>query len=242
MYDVNMNKQLFLNGLKKLNIEITDKQANQFEDYSNLLKEWNNKINLTAITDDDSISIKHFLDCVLPLKYIDVPYNASVADIGTGAGFPGLPIKIMRNDISLCMVDSLNKRINFLNEVTSRLGLDNVQCIHARAEELAKDNKYREKFDFVISRAVANMTVLCEYCLPFIRVGGTFIALKSSEIKEETEEALSMIGNLGGKLKDIITAPLPESDIIRSLVIIEKVRSTPKSFPRSSKRIKQSQK
>lgn len=242
MYDVNMNKQLFLNGLKKLNIEITDKQANQFEDYSNLLKEWNNKINLTAITDDDGISIKHFLDCVLPLKYIDVPYNASVADIGTGAGFPGLPIKIMRNDISLCLVDSLNKRINFLNEVTSRLELDNVQCIHARAEELAKDNKYREKFDFVISRAVANMTVLCEYCLPFIRVGGTFIALKSSEIKEETEEALSMIGNLGGKLKDIITAPLPESDIIRSLVIIEKVRSTPKSFPRSSKRIKQSQK
>lgn len=237
-----MNRELFLNGLKKLNIEITDIQTEQFEKYSDLLKEWNEKINLTAITDDDGISIKHFLDCILLLKYIDIPENASVADIGTGAGFPGLPVKIMRSDVSLCLVDSLNKRINFLNEVKTQLGLDDVQCIHSRAEELARKREYREKFDFVLSRAVANMTVLCEYCLPFLRVGGIFVALKSSEIKEETEEALSMIGNLGGKVKEIISAPLPESDITRSLVVIEKVRETPKSFPRSSKRIKQSRK
>ncbi|MCI5892503.1 MAG: 16S rRNA (guanine(527)-N(7))-methyltransferase RsmG [Clostridiales bacterium] len=237
-----MNRELFLNGLKKLNIEITDIQTEQFEKYSDLLKEWNEKINLTAITDDDGISIKHFLDCILLLKYIDIPENASVADIGTGAGFPGLPVKIMRSDVSLCLVDSLNKRINFLNEVKTQLGLDDVQCIHSRAEELARKREYREKFDFVLSRAVANMTVLCEYCLPFLRIGGTFVALKSSEIKEETEEALSMIGNLGGKVKEIISAPLPESDITRSLVVIEKVRETPKSFPRSSKRIKQSRK
>lgn len=237
-----MNRELFLNGLKKLNIEITDIQTEQFEKYSDLLKEWNEKINLTAITDDDGISIKHFLDCILLLKYIDIPENASVADIGTGAGFPGLPVKIMRSDVSLCLVDSLNKRINFLNEVKTQLGLDDVQCIHSRAEELARKREYREKFDFVLSRAVANMTVLCEYCLPFLRVGGIFVALKSSEIKEETEEALSMIGNLGGKVKEIISAPLPESDITRSLVVIEKVRETPKSFPRSSKRIKKSRK
>lgn len=237
-----MNRELFLNGLKKLNIEITDIQTEQFEKYSDLLKEWNEKINLTAITDDDGISIKHFLDCILLLKYIDIPENASVADIGTGAGFPGLPVKIMRSDVSLCLVDSLNKRINFLNEVKTQLGLDDVQCIHSRAEELARKREYREKFDFVLSRAVANLTVLCEYCLPFLRIGGTFVALKSSEIKEETEEALSMIGNLGGKVKEIISAPLPESDITRSLVVIEKVRETPKSFPRSSKRIKQSRK
>ena len=237
-----MNRELFLNGLKKLNIEITDIQTEQFEKYSDLLKEWNEKINLTEITDDDGISIKHFLDCILLLKYIDIPENASVADIGTGAGFPGLPVKIMRSDVSLCLVDSLNKRINFLNEVKTQLGLDDVQCIHSRAEELARKREYREKFDFVLSRAVANMTVLCEYCLPFLRIGGTFVALKSSEIKEETEEALSMIGNLGGKVKEIISAPLPESDITRSLVVIEKVRETPKSFPRSSKRIKQSRK
>lgn len=237
-----MNRELFLNGLKKLNIEITDIQTEQFEKYSDLLKEWNEKINLTAITDDDGISIKHFLDCILLLKYIDITENASVADIGTGAGFPGLPVKIMRSDVSLCLVDSLNKRINFLNEVKTQLGLDDVQCIHSRAEELARKREYREKFDFVLSRAVANLTVLCEYCLPFLRIGGTFVALKSSEIKEETDEALSMIGNLGGKVKEIISAPLPESDITRSLVVIEKVRETPKSFPRSSKRIKQSRK
>lgn len=237
-----MNRELFLNGLKKLNIEITGIQTEQFEKYSDLLKEWNEKINLTAITDDDGISIKHFLDCILLLKYIDITENASVADIGTGAGFPGLPVKIMRSDVSLCLVDSLNKRINFLNEVKTQLGLDDVQCIHSRAEELARKREYREKFDFVLSRAVANMTVLCEYCLPFLRIGGTFVALKSSEIKEETDEALSMIGNLGGKVKEIISAPLPESDITRSLVVIEKVRETPKSFPRSSKRIKQSRK
>lgn len=237
-----MNRELFLNGLKKLNIEITGIQTEQFEKYSDLLKEWNEKINLTAITDDDGISIKHFLDCILLLKYIDITENASVADIGTGAGFPGLPVKIMRSDVSLCLVDSLNKRINFLNEVKTQLGLDDVQCIHSRAEELARKREYREKFDFVLSRAVANLTVLCEYCLPFLRIGGTFVALKSSEIKEETDEALSMIGNLGGKVKEIISAPLPESDITRSLVVIEKVRETPKSFPRSSKRIKQSRK
>ncbi len=237
-----MNKQLFLNGLEKLNIAITNTQIEQFEKYSTLLKEWNEKINLTAITDDDGISIKHFLDCVLLLKYIDVPENSAVADIGTGAGFPGLPVKIIRSDISLCLVDSLNKRINFLNEVKKYLGLNNTKCIHARAEELAKKHEYRESFDMCFSRAVANMTVLCEYCLPFIRVGGTFVALKSSGIEEEVNESLSMIGNLGGKVREIISAPLPESDITRNLVVIDKIKETPKSFPRSAKRIKQSRK
>lgn len=237
-----MNTKLFLNGLKKINLDIDDKKIIQFEEYSRLLKEWNEKINLTAITDDDGIAIKHFLDCVLLLKYIDIPKNSCVADIGTGAGFPGVPIKIMRDDISLCLIDSLNKRIKFLGEVTENLGLKDVKLIHSRAEDLARDKEYREKYDFVISRAVADLSVLCEYCLPYIKCGGTFIALKSSEIEEEVKSAMSMIGNLGGKIKEIIKAPLPESDIVRSFVVIEKVKETPKSFPRSSKRIKQSKK
>lgn len=235
-----MNIQLFKNGLSKLNIKITDKQLENFSLYSKHLVKCNENINLTAITDDDGISIKHFLDCILPLKYIDIPINSYIADIGTGAGFPGLPIKIMREDLSMCLIDSLNKRVNFLNELKVKLKLDKLSCIHGRAEDLSHDKNYREAFDFVVSRAVANLTVLCEYCLPYIKVGGSFVALKSNEIESELESAKPMIGNLGGKIVEVISAPLPESDIVRSLVVIKKVKETPKSFPRAIKKIKQS--
>lgn len=234
-----MNIELFKNGLDKLNIEITQKQLDNFSLYSKHLVECNKNINLTAITDDDGISIKHFLDCILLLKYVDIPKDSSVADIGTGAGFPGLPIKIMREDVSMCLIDSLNKRVNFLNELKEQLSLDTLSCIHARAEDLSRDKNYRESFDFVVSRAVANLTVLCEYCLPYIKVGGSFVALKSSEIESELESAKPMIGNLGGKISEIITAPLPNSDIVRSLIVIKKIKQTPKSFPRTAKKIKQ---
>lgn len=234
-----MNKELFISGLNELNIEPTEEQICKFSKYSDLLKEWNENINLTTITDDDGIAIKHFLDCVLPLSYIDLEDSANIADIGTGAGFPGLPIKIMREDISLTLVDSLNKRVKFLSTVSESLNLRDVECIHARAEELSRNQKYREKFDYVFSRAVANLTTLSEYCLPYVTIGGYFVALKSNDVEHEISESKSMIGTLGGVIEDVVKAPLPKSDIIRSLIIIKKVKITPKSFPRNAKKIKQ---
>lgn len=234
-----MNKELLIVGIKKLGMEMTGEQLEQFSKYSVLLKEWNNKINLTAITDDDGISVKHFLDSILPLAHIEIKNGANVADVGTGAGFPGIPIKIMRGDINLTLIDSLNKRINFLSLVSDELGLSNTVCIHGRAEELSRKPEYRERFDYVISRAVANMTALSEYCLPYIKTGGAFIALKSENAEQELDSAKAMIGNLGGEIDKIIKAPLPGSEIIRSLIVINKVKPTPKAFPRTAKKIKQ---
>lgn len=233
-----MNRELFNSGLLALGAKASEKQLVQFSDYSALLKEWNNKINLTAVTDDDGITIKHFLDSILPVFYVNIPDKTCVADIGTGAGFPGIPIKIMRSDIKLTLVDSLQKRVNFLNTVCSALGLDNTDCIHGRAEELGKNKKYREKYDIVVSRAVANLKTLCEYCLPFVKVGGLFVALKSENCDEELGAARAMTGTLGGKLECIVNAPLPESDITRKLIIIRKEKPTPPQFPRRQSRIK----
>lgn len=233
-----MNKDIFESGLKELNLDINENQLSQFNTYSSLLKEWNEKMNLTAIVDDDGIAVKHFLDSVLPLKYINIKQGASVADIGTGAGFPGLPIKILRPDINITLIDSLNKRINFLKTVADSCNLENILCIHGRAEELGKANEYREKYDVIVSRAVANMRVLCEYCLPFVKVGGIFVALKASDIDEELSQAKPIIGTLGGKVEDIIDAPLPQSPITRKLVVIRKDKETPKQFPRKSNKIK----
>ena len=148
-----MNKELLIDGIKKLGMETTEEQIERFSKYSELLKEWNNKINLTAITDDDGISVKHFLDSILPLAHIEIKTGANIADVGTGAGFPGLPIKIIRDDINLTLIDSLNKRINFLTLVSSELNLSNTVCVHGRAEDLSRKPEYREKFDYVISRA-----------------------------------------------------------------------------------------
>lgn len=237
-----MNKKLFSDGIKELGIAADKAQINMLSEYSLLLKEWNENINLTAITDDDGISIKHFLDSVLLLKYIDIGEGQTAIDVGTGAGFPGLPLKIMRQDIDLTLLDSLNKRINFLNCVNDNIGLKDTRCIHGRAEELARDNRYRERFDLAVSRAVANMTVLSEYCLPYVRVGGRFVALKANDADDEIAEAKPMIGTLGGRVAEVIKAPLPGSDIVRTLAVIEKVKPTPKAFPRTAKKIKQSQK
>lgn len=237
-----MNKELLIDGIKKLGMETTEEQIERFSKYSELLKEWNNKINLTAITDDDGISVKHFLDSILPLAHIEIKTGANIADVGTGAGFPGLPIKIIRDDINLTLIDSLNKRINFLTLVSSELNSSNTVCVHGRAEDLSRKPEYREKFDYVISRAVANMTALSEYCLPYIKPGGMFIALKAEGAEQEVDSARAMIGNLGGRIDKIIKAPLPNSDIVRSLIVIKKVKPTPKSFPRTSKKIKQQSK
>ncbi len=233
-----MNKDLLINGISALSGEITQAQISQFSAYSDLLVEWNEKMNLTAVTDPDGISIKHFLDSILPIYYIDFSKFNNIADIGTGAGFPGLPIKIMCPDISLTLIDSLNKRINFLNTVIQNLELNGVDCIHGRAEELGHKDELREHFDAVVSRAVANMTVLCEYCLPFVKVGGYFIALKSENAEEELSAAKPMIGILGGEVEQIIDAPLPMSDITRKLIVIRKAKETEKKFPRRADKIK----
>lgn len=233
-----MNVQIFKEGILSLGGEVTDRQMEQFMNYSALLVQWNEKMNLTALTDDDSIAVKHFLDSILPIYYIDFKECRNIADIGTGAGFPGVPIKIMMPDKELYLIDSLNKRINFLSELTKALSLEKVTCIHGRAEELGHKEDFRECFDAVVSRAVANMTALCEYCLPFVRVGGMFVALKAESAEEELADAKAMIGTLGGEVEAVIDAPLPMSDITRKLIVVRKVRSTDKKFPRRADKIK----
>ncbi len=233
-----MNKQILTDGIAALSGEITEKQIEQFERYSKLLVEWNEKMNLTAVTDPDGISVKHFLDSILPLFFVDMSGIGTIADIGTGAGFPGLPIKIMMPDVHMTLIDSLNKRVNFLNTVSEEIGIDGITCIHGRAEELGRNRDFREQFDAVVSRAVANMTVLCEYCLPYVAVGGVFIALKAENSAQELDAARPMIGTLGGKVEQVISAPLPMSDIVRELIVIRKVAETPTKFPRRADKIK----
>ncbi len=235
-----MNEKIFKDGMTVLGSEVSEKQVEQFNKYSALLTSWNEKMNLTAVTDPDGIAVKHFLDSVLPLYNIDFSNCEKIADIGTGAGFPGIPLKIMRPHTELCLIDSLNKRIGFLNTVVEELGLDSVTCIHGRAEELGHKAELRESFDAVVSRAVANMTVLCEYCLPFVKVGGMFVALKAEGAEEELTLAKAMIGSLGGEVEAVIDAPLPMSDIVRKLIVIRKVRATDKKFPRRADKIKKS--
>ena len=235
-----MNERIFRDGLAELSAEPSAEQLRQFMAYSRLLKEWNEKMNLTAVTDDDGISVKHFLDSALPLYHIDFGGCAKIADVGTGAGFPGLPIKLLRPDTELTLIDSLNKRIGFLSAVVAELGLSGVTCVHGRAEDLGKDAAYRESFDAAVSRAVANMTVLCEYCLPFVKVGGMFVALKAADAEEELTAAKPMIGELGGEAESVISAPLPMSDITRTLIVIRKIKPTPARFPRRADKIKKS--
>ena len=233
-----MNEKIFRDGMTELGTEVTEKQVQDFHKYSALLKEWNEKMNLTAVTDDDGIAVKHFLDSILPLYCVDFKDVKSIIDVGTGAGFPGLPIEILRPDIKITLFDSLNKRINFLNAVKKELELSNVTCVHGRAEEFGKKEGYREEYDMAVSRAVANMTVLCEYCLPFVKVGGMFLALKAEGAEEEISEAKAMIETLGGKIEDVISIKLPQSDITRCIAAVRKVKKTPEKYPRRADKIK----
>lgn len=214
----------------KLNIKFNKKQLEQFYKYMKLLLEWNQKINLTAITDPKEIIIKHFIDSITISKYIN--QNENLLDVGTGAGFPGVPIKIIRPDVKITLLDSLNKRINFLNDVINQLKLENIYTVHSRIEEFGQNKKYREKFDNVTSRAVANLSVLSEYMIPLTKIGGKCICMKGNEIVEELEESKSSIKILGGKIRDIDEFKLPETDIGRNVIIIEKESKTPSKFPR----------
>ncbi len=212
--------------------EIDDNKIQKFYDYMNLLVEWNKKINLTAITEEKDIILKHFVDSLTVLKYIKE--NKSIVDVGTGAGFPGIPLAIMNDSLKITLVDSLNKRINFLNEVCNKINLKNIKAIHARAEEFGQDNNYRESYDVAISRAVANLTVLAEYLLPLVKVGGKIICMKGPDIEEELKQAKSAIDILGGKFEKCDNFCLPKSDISRNIIIINKIKETPKKYPRKA--------
>ena len=228
------NTKQFEKDCKALGVTISDEQIRQFLKYFELLVEWNEVMNLTAITGYDEVMKKHFVDSISLCKAYDVSQKKTVIDVGTGAGFPGLALKIAFPNLQVTLLDSLNKRINFLNEVISVLGLTGVETIHGRAEDYAKPGKCREKYDLCVSRAVSGLATLSEYCLPYVKVGGLFVSYKSGSVKEEAEAAEKAVKILGGKIRDIQYFDLPGSEISRSLVIIEKVKNTPGKYPRKA--------
>ncbi len=230
-------KTVLSKTIKDYKITLTQNQLEQFEKYFQLLIKWNEKMNLTAITDVNGVAVKHFADSLSLLNYVDITKGAKIIDVGTGAGFPGVVLKIARPDIRLTLLDSLNKRLVFLNEVLTTLGLK-AELVHSRAEEGAKNAEYRENFDFSVSRAVARLNVLCEYCLPYVKTGGKFIAMKGSGADEEILSARSAISQLGGKINTAHRFSLPNNEGERAIIVIDKVKATPKQFPRISSKIK----
>ena len=232
-----MIKDLLQNYIKDYKITLTENQYEQFQKYFELIAEWNEKMNLTAITDESGVALKHFADSLSLLNFVDIPQNSSLADVGTGAGFPGVVLKIARPDIKLTLIDSLNKRLVFLGEVCAQLGIE-AELIHSRAEDGARDEKLRESFDFAVSRAVARMNVLSEYCLPYVKVGGAFCAMKGAQANEEFKESLNAINTLGGKLEKKYFFELPENGGERAIAVVRKVKNTPQKYPRQSGKIK----
>lgn len=216
----------------KIDINLDNEICNKLYNYMNLLLEWNEKINLTAITDEKEIILKHFIDSFTINKFINS--GDIMLDIGTGAGFPGLPIKIIRPEVDVFLMDSLNKRINFLNEVIESLQLKNIEAFHSRAEEMAKNNKFREKFDVVTSRAVAKLNILLEYMLPYTKVNGKCLCMKGPNIEEEIKEAEKALKILGGEIEKIEKIILPDSNIERKIIIIRKKSATPLKYPRKA--------
>lgn len=229
-------KTLLKNACNELNLKIDDNQIDEFLKYKQLLLEWNEKINLTAIKDDKEIILKHFVDCLTVCKFIDFN-NKTFIDVGTGAGFPALPIKIFCKSSAPTLLDSLNKRINFLKTVGNELNLQNITYIHSRAEDAGQDIAFREKYDFCVSRAVANLSVLAEFDLPFVKVGGYFIALKGPLLDNEIIDANKAITTLGGIIEKVETIKIPFTDIEHKLVFIKKLRQTPKQYPRKAGKV-----
>ncbi len=217
---------------KILGVRFSVEQIEQFYKYMNLLIEWNEKMNLTAITEPKEIILKHFIDSITILKYIDD--NSKLVDVGTGAGFPGVPLSIMNPTLKITLVDSLNKRLIFLQEVVKELNLKNIEIVHARAEEFGQNKNYREKFDVATSRAVANLATLSEYLVPLVKIDGKIISMKASNAKEEINDAKKAIEVLGGKIEKIEEFDLPESDIGRTIIIIDKNKCTPAKYPRKA--------
>ena len=228
-----INKEVLSRYAGDIGVQLDDKALELFDIYAGELVAWNEKMNLTAITESDEIVVKHFIDCLMILKYADLFQGAKIIDTGTGAGFPGIPLLIARQDLDATLVDSLNKRLVFIENVMEKCTL-NAQLVHARAEELGQKAEYREAYDFAAARAVAPMNVLAEYCLPFVKVGGYFVALKGSS--DDITPAMHAIAELGGEITDIVSYKLPNGDA-RSIAIIKKISHTSTKYPRKSKKI-----
>ena len=220
--------------LEALDIVLDQEQIDQFDEYYEILVEWNKVMNLTGITEYQEVVEKHFLDSLSIVKVMDMDQVERVIDVGTGAGFPGIPLKIAFPKLDIVLLDSLNKRIRFLDHVIEELGLEGIRTIHGRAEDFARDGKYRERFDLCVSRAVANLSSLSEYCLPYVKVGGRFVSYKSGDIEEEVDDASKAIAFLGGKKERIEKFQLPDTDIQRSFVVIGKTKNTQKRYPRKA--------
>lgn len=223
-------------GMEELSIELSEHQLLQFYKYFELLVEWNKMMNLTAITEMEEVVTKHFVDSLTLVKAIpDLgEKGGTILDMGTGAGFPGIPLKIVYPNLKITLLDSLNKRIKFLNEVIGEIGLEDITAIHGRAEDYGRNKDYREQFDYCVSRAVANLSTLSEYCMPYVKIGGIFISYKSGKIDEELKEAKGAVKLLGGKVEQVITFVLPKTEVERSLVVIKKNEGTAKKFPRKA--------
>lgn len=230
----NYDTSQFERDLNYFGIQLTDQQKEKFLTYYEMLAEWNQVMNLTAITEYEDVMKKHFIDSVSLVKAYDLKKKISVIDVGTGAGFPGLVLKIVFSDLQVTLLDSLNKRIKFLNAVIDALNLSGAEAVHGRAEDLARPGKLREKYDLCVSRAVANLSTLSEYCLPFLKEGGFFISYKSEKVSEEAAAAEKAISVLGGKMRKQVKFQLPDSEIYRNLIVIEKISRTPEIYPRRS--------
>lgn len=231
-----MFEKLMNEGLEGLSLTLSEKQKEQFYQYYELLIEWNKVMNLTAITELDEVVTKHFVDSLLLLKVIpELDTQAcKCIDVGTGAGFPGIPLKIAFPNLKMTLLDSLNKRVGFLNEVIGQLELEEIQAVHGRAEDYGRDGAYREQFDLCVSRAVANMSTLSEYCIPFVAKGGLFVPYKSGKVEEEVKQAQSAVRKLGGEMGEVITHILPGTDVERTFIPVKKIGVTAKKFPRKA--------
>ena len=227
-------RKLLEQGLSQLSIQFTDKQIEQLMKYYDLLIEKNKVMNLTAITDLNEVMTKHFLDSVLISNILDMSDFSTLVDVGTGAGFPGIPIKILFPHLKVTLIDSLNKRLKFLDNVISELGLDGIETVHGRAEDLGHNDLYREKYDLCVSRAVANLSTLSEYCIPFIKKDGVFASYKASDSEEEINNSKNAIKILGGSISKICETDLPGTEVKRNIVIIKKDKCTPRKYPRKA--------
>lgn len=227
------HNELLLNAAEELDVKVDEIQIEKFNLYMKLLLEWNQKINLTAITEEKEIIIKHFIDSLTCAKYINS--GDKVIDVGTGAGFPGIPIKLVKvNENNVVLMDSLNKRVKFLKEIIEKLRLEGICAVHGRAEDMGNSSEYREMYDVVVARAVANLSVLVEYCLPFVKIGGIMLGMKGGDAAEEVKQAQKAIKFLGGEVVKVEKIKLPFSEITHSIVEIKKVKNTPRDYPRKA--------